>query len=50
MWAAKTYDECKTLRAEHRTTLEARAKEQGVTLNEPRRDACEQMRARGYVK
>ncbi|MBM4181485.1 MAG: hypothetical protein FJ209_08050 [Betaproteobacteria bacterium] len=50
MWAAKTYDECKALRAEHRATLQARAKEQGVVLNEPRRDACEQMRARGFVK
>ncbi len=50
MWAAKTYDECKALRAEHRATLEARAKEQGVILNEPRRDACGQMRARGDVK
>jgi hypothetical protein len=50
MRAAKTYDECKALRAEHRATLEARAKEQGVALNEPRRDACEQMRARGFVK
>lgn len=49
MWSAKTYDECKALRDEHRATLQARAREQGVTLNEPRRDACAQMRARGCL-
>jgi hypothetical protein len=50
MWAAKTYDECKAIQAEHRATIEARAQEKGVTLNVPHRNACDQMKARGFVK
>lgn len=50
MWAAKTYDECKAIQAEHRASLEARAKDKGVTLNVPRRNACDQMQARGLLK
>ena len=50
MWAAKTYDECKTVQAEHHKVMEARAKAKGVTLPAPRNDACEQMKARGLVK
>lgn len=50
MRTAKTYDECKTIQSEHRATIEVRAKEKGVTLNTPRYDACDQMRARGFLK
>lgn len=50
MRAAKTYDECKAIQAEHRAMVEARAKEKGVTLNVPRYNACDQMKARGLLK
>lgn len=50
MRSAKTYDECKAIQAEHRATIEARAKEKGVTLNTPRYNACDQMRTRGFLK
>lgn len=50
MRAAKTYDECKAIQAEHHAVMEARAKEKGVTLPAPRNNACEQMKARGFIK
>jgi hypothetical protein len=50
MRAAKTYDECKAILAEHHAVMEARAKEKGVTLNAPRYNACDQMKARGFLK
>ena len=51
MFAAKTYDECKRVQAEQHTLMQARAKEQGVALPDaPRGNACERMRARGFVK
>ncbi len=50
MLSAKSYDECKTLQAEHRTTMEARAKEQGTTLPVPRQNGCDRMKARGLIK
>lgn len=50
MRAATTYDECKAIQTGHRTTIEARAKERGVTLNTPRHNACDQMKARGFLK
>jgi hypothetical protein len=50
MHAAKTYDECKAIQAEHHAVMEARAKEKGVTLNAPRYNACDQMKARGFLK
>lgn len=50
MREVKTLDECKTLQAEHRTVLEIRAKEQGITLPTPRRDHCERMKARGVIQ
>ncbi|MGQ9862792.1 MAG: hypothetical protein ACUVSD_12390 [Thiobacillaceae bacterium] len=50
MRAAKTYDECKAIQAEHHAAVEARAKEKGVTLNGPRYNACDQMKARGFLK
>jgi len=36
--------------AGHRTTLAIRGQEKGVTLNVPRREACDPMLARGFVK
>ena len=50
MLAAKTYEECKQIHEEHRKAMEARAKEKGVTLNMPRYDACDRMRARGFFR
>jgi hypothetical protein len=50
MRAAKTYEECKAIYDEHRRQIEARAKEQGKTLRQPRYNACERMKARGYFK
>lgn len=50
MREVKTLDECKTLQAEHRTTMEIRAKEKGVTLRTPRQNVCENMQARGFIK
>jgi len=50
MHAVKTYDECTQVQAEQRTLLEARAKEKGVTLPTPRQNACDNMKARGFIK
>ena len=50
MRAVKTYDECKLLQAEQHKTLEARAKEKGVTLPAPRQNSCDRMKARGLSK
>lgn len=50
MLSAKTYDECKALQAEHRTLMEARAKEKGTALPIPRQNGCDRMKARGLVK
>ncbi|MEO1765755.1 hypothetical protein [Thiobacter aerophilum] len=50
MLAAKTYDECKAIQEEHHKAMEARAKEKGVTLNAPRYNACDRMKARGFFK
>ncbi|MBK9018830.1 MAG: hypothetical protein IPL72_02005 [Sulfuritalea sp.] len=50
MRAAKTYDECKALQAEHHQAMEARAKEKGVTLPAPRANGCDRMKARGFFK
>lgn len=50
MVSLKTYDECKAFQAEHRVTMEARAKEKGTTLPVPRQNACDRMKARGLVK
>ena len=50
MLAAKSYDECKALQEEQHQAMEARAKEQGKTLRGPRRNACENMKARGFFK
>ena len=50
MRAAKTYDECKALQAEHHQAMEVRAKEKGVTLPAPRQNGCDRMKARGFYK
>lgn len=50
MLAAKTYEECKALQAEHHQAMEARAKEKGVTLPAPGANGCDRMKARGFFK
>jgi len=50
MRAVKTYDECKTVQAEFRSTMESRAKDKGVTLPTPRQNACDNLKARGLIK
>ena len=50
MRAVKTYDECKQLQTEHRAQMEARAKEKGVTLGEPRQNRCDRMKAKGMIQ
>ena len=50
MRTLKTYDECKQLQPEHRALMEARAKEKGVTLREPRQNGCDRMKAKGWIK
>ena len=49
MRAVKTYDECKLTQAEHRSLMEARAKEKGVNLMPPRQNACDNLKARGLI-
>lgn len=49
MRAVKTYDECKLTQAEHRSLMETRAKEKGVSLMPPRRNACDNLKARGLI-
>lgn len=46
----KTYEECVQVHAEHRTTMEARAKEKGVALRAPRQNACDIAKTRGFIK
>ena len=50
MREVKTYDECVALQTEHRGAMEVRAKEKGVTLVAPRRNACDNLQARGLIK
>lgn len=50
MHSVKTYDECKVVQTEHHAAMEVRAKEKGVTLNVPRQNACDRMKARGFIK
>jgi len=40
MSEVKTHEECQLLRAQHRQSMAARAKERGTTLRAPRHDAC----------
>jgi hypothetical protein len=50
MREVKTYDECVALQTEHRGAMEVRAKEKGVTLATPRRNACDNLQAHGLIK
>ena len=50
MREVKTFEECTVVQGGHRTAMEARAKEKGVTLQTPRRNACETMKSRGIIK
>ena len=50
MRTANSYAECKQMQAEHRVTMEARAKEKGVTLPAPRQNGCDRMQAMGFFK
>ncbi len=47
MQSLKSVDECKAYLAAHREAMAERAKAKGVTLPEPRGNACERMQARG---
>ena len=47
MRSLKTLDQCNAYLADHRAAMAERAKEKGVTLPEPRGNACERMQARG---
>ena len=50
MRAVKTVEECTLLQTEQHKTMEARAKEKGVTLPTPRQNSCDRMKARGLIK
>lgn len=50
MREVKTYDACKLTQTEHRSAMEARAKEKGVALMTPRANACDNLKARGLIK
>ena len=50
MRSVKTYDECKLLQTAHHAQMTVRAKDKGVTLPEPRANACDRMKARGMLK
>ena len=50
MREVKTYDECKAVQGEHRSFMETRAKEKGVTLQPARQNGCDNMKARGFIK
>ena len=49
MRAVKTYDECKLLQDEQHKSMQARAKEKGVTLPSPRQNRCDMMKSRGLI-
>ena len=50
MRAVKTYEECKSVQTEHRSTIEARAKEKGVNVLTPRGNPCDNLKARGLIQ
>ncbi len=50
MISAKSYGECKARQSEQHQTMEARAKEKGVTLPVVRENACDRMQAQGFFK
>jgi hypothetical protein len=47
MQSLKSVDECKAYLTAHHEAMVKRAQEKGVTLPEPRGNACERMQARG---
>jgi len=49
MRTTKTLAECNAVQAKHRQLLEARAKEQDITLPAPRRNRCEKLKAKGII-
>lgn len=49
MREVKTYDECVQVQTEHRGAMEVRAKDKGLSLPTPRRNACDNMKARGLI-
>jgi len=50
MRAVKTFDECTQVQGEQRKLMETRAKDKGITLPTPRRNACENLKTRGLIK
>lgn len=50
MRSVKTYEECNALRDKQHLAMQERAKEKGVTLMAPRQNACDRMKARGWIK
>lgn len=50
MGSVRTYDECKAYLDQHRSSMEARAKEQGKALTHMRADPCADMRAAGRIR
>ena len=50
MISAKSHEECKARQSEQHQTMEARAKEKGVTLPAARENACDRMKAKGFFK
>lgn len=48
MRSAGSLAECQSLQAEHRSVMEARAKEKGITLPTPRQNGCQRMASRGF--
>jgi hypothetical protein len=47
MRSLTTLDECKAYLSKHQEAMALRAQEKGITLPEPRGNACERMAARG---
>ena len=50
MRASKTFEECTQLQDAQHQLMQERAKEKGVTLNVPRQNGCNMMKARGFFK
>ena len=50
MRSVKTFEECKTLQDQQHQSMQARAKEKGVTLMVPGQNGCDRMKARGWIK
>lgn len=49
MLSLKSYDECKSYVEEHHKQMLERAKEKGVSIQEPRGHPCDRMKARGQL-